>query len=116
MPRGHRGSTGAYMIDSIGKFLNAYEGDLDATIAFDFEEGRYLFGESSRSMKQTMDSGLTKRLERLGVIYLYAGVLKINPMAMRVLEEIRNDGKLVSEDVFRLEIEESKALGSTALP
>lgn len=103
------------MIDSIGKFLDAYEGDFDATIAFDFEAGRYLFGDSSGSMKQTMDSGLTKRLEGLGVLYVYAGVLKINPMAMRILEEIRNDGKLVSEEVFRSEIEKSKPLGSTAL-
>ena len=102
------------MIDSIGKFLDAYEGDSDATIAFDFEEGRYLFGDSTGSMRQTMDSGLVKRLERLGVLYIYAGVLRINPMAMRVLEEIRSDGKLVSEEVFRLEIEQSKLLGTTA--
>lgn len=103
------------MIDSILKFLNAYEQDGHAVIAFDFEEGRYLLGDSSGSPKQAIDSGLTKRLERLGVLYVYSGVLEINPMAMRVLEEIRNDGKLVSEEVFRAEIEKSKDLYYQAL-
>lgn len=103
------------MIDSILKFLNAYELDDNAGIAFDFEEGRYLLSDSSGSQKQVIDSGLTKRLERLGILYVYSGVLEINPMAMRVLEEIRNDGKLVSEEVFRAEIEKSKDLYNEAL-
>src|SRR6187549_3801827 len=98
------------MIDSILKFLNAYELENYAVITFDFEEGRYLLGDASGSPKQSIDSGLTKRLERLGILYVYAGVLEINPMAMRVLEEIRNDGKLVSEEVFRSEIDKSKTL------
>jgi hypothetical protein len=104
------------MIDSILKFLNAYDLDGNAVIAFDFEEGRYLLGDSSGSSKQSIDSGLTKRLERLGVLYVYAGGLEINPMAMRVLEEMRNDGKLVSEEGFRAEIEKSKDLYHAGIP
>lgn len=104
------------MIDSIGKFLSAYENDGNATIAFDFEEGRYMMGDYSGSPKDAIDSGLTKRLERLGILYVYAGRLAINPMAMRVLEEIRNDGKLVSEEAFRSEIERSKSLYHEEFP
>ncbi|GEM_PF-4962689 len=96
------------MISSIDEFLTAHIENDAFRVSFDFGEDEYCFEDFRRSQKLAMDVELTRSLERIGVLYIYGGSLEINPMAIRVLERMKSDGKHLSEENVRHEIEMSR--------
>ena len=98
------------MIASIEQFLSAYNENAAAEISFDWGDTGYFYGDSLVPGKTEVDPDLIRRLEFLGVLYVYSGQLKINPMAMRILERIQAAGAPVSESALRREIKLSKEL------
>ena len=61
-------------------------------------------------MSGELDPGFTRTLERLGILYIFGGMLEINPMAIRILKRMQSDGKELSADAFHDEVEASKEL------
>jgi hypothetical protein len=98
------------MIDSLEEFLLAYDGNAPTKISFDIGTGEYFIDAVEDSIDLEMDPRLTRRLVRLGILYVFGGVLEINPMAIRVLQKMRAEGKSLSEAGFRSEVEASKNL------
>ncbi len=88
------------MLDTMEKFLSAFrngEFHSEDTLDFDCPE---------------MDLKLSQRLAKLGILYTYGGMLKINPMAIRVSDRMHAEGKVLTEEAFHAEILESKDLYS----
>jgi hypothetical protein len=98
------------MISTIEAFLKAVTANASGRITFDFDAREYCFEDFQHSLRQEIAGALTRTLERTGVLYIYGGSLEINPMAVRVLENMFAAGKHLSEDAIRREIEMSRAL------
>jgi hypothetical protein len=98
------------MIRTIERFLDAYEEYSTDNIGFDVPGGGFFYEDSWGVERVEMDYGLIRQMERLGIIYAFGGELVINPMAMRVLERMRDDGKALSGESFHEEVEASKDL------
>jgi hypothetical protein len=104
--RDKKANQGLPMISTIEAFLKAVIANPSGRLTFDFDVREYCFEDFQHSLRQEM----TRTLERTGVLYIYGGSLEINPMAVRVLENMYAAGKHLSEDAIRREIEMSRAL------
>jgi hypothetical protein len=70
----------------------------------------YYLVNGNDSEPETVASGLVVRLKRYGILYVYAGALEFNSMALRVLRDMREGGVPLEEEAFRFRVEESKRL------
>jgi hypothetical protein len=108
--RDKRVNQGSPMISTIEAFLKTVTTNPSGRITFDFDAREYCFEDFQHSLRLEMTGSLTRTLERTGVLYIYGGSLEVNPMAVRVLENMHAAGKHLSEDAIRREIEMSRAL------
>jgi hypothetical protein len=100
------------MIETMEQFLAAVRNDPHANASLVSAHGEINFDDIPGLENQGFDSGLMQRLTNLGILYIYSGMLKVNPMAIRVLDRMHAEGKAQSEDAFYAEILESKDLYS----
>ncbi|MDB5047047.1 MAG: hypothetical protein JWO30_118 [Fibrobacteres bacterium] len=98
------------MIDTIEQFLSAFRANSNSRISLDVEEREFHYEDAWGIENLEVDPNLMKNLVNLGILYIYSGVLEVNPMAIRVLERMEAERKPLTEVAFKLEVEESKDL------
>lgn len=70
----------------------------------------YFLVGADASEPREVSAELVDRLKRLGILYMYAGMLAFNAMALRLLCDMREGGAPLDEEGFRFRVEESKRL------
>ena len=98
------------MINTIEELLKTHQDNAPAGISMDVGIGEEFHDDTWRTMQVDIDADLSESLESLGVIYPFGGSLEVNPMAIRVLKRLKIEGKPLTEEMFRQEIEFSKEL------
>ncbi|HKP95335.1 MAG TPA: hypothetical protein VJ385_06215 [Fibrobacteria bacterium] len=98
------------MIRTIEEFLSAFNENSPGGMSMELDGDELHYDYFWGSMLTELDSGLVRQLERLGILYTFGGGLEINPMAIRILKKMRADGKELSAEAFRNEVEASKEL------
>jgi len=98
------------MIRSLEEFLKAYEDCFSANLPPDVEAGECFYDDLRESVDDGFDNRLTGQMENLGILYTFGGMLVINAMAIRVLKRMRTEGKDLTGEGFRREIEVSRDL------
>ncbi|MDQ3000462.1 MAG: hypothetical protein M3Y08_04270 [Fibrobacterota bacterium] len=98
------------MIQSIEELLSAYNADPYAKVSIAMESGGYFFNDSWGASNLELEPEMAGRLHNLGIIYIYDGVLEVNPMAIRILNRMDSEGKTLTGWAFRSEIDGSKEL------
>ncbi len=98
------------LIDNLEQFLSAYRENPHSSVEI-INDYRTLANSMPRPMGALeVQANFTKTLLGLGIVYRYGGSIEVNSMAVRILDIMHSEGKDLSPDNFRVEIEESKKL------
>jgi hypothetical protein len=98
------------MIRTLEEFLKAFNEKSSGRLAAESDGHEFHYDFYLESLINDLEPGLMRQLERLGILYTFGGVLEINPMAIRILMRLRTEGKDLSAENFRREVEASKDL------
>ena len=98
------------VIDNSRRFLSAIRENPNARIYVEANGNHSAPFDPNQDEILVIDSGLVDSLIFLGIIFIYADSIEVNPMAIRVLDVMYAEGKELTPDNFHLEIEASKKL------